>query len=95
MHSKAVLMLFCRSKSVGDLGQRSLVSCLSTSFSSETTEQILYKVHTQPPGKGGKKVYIFGPDHMTNMATMPICCKNLKRSFYMPIFVTGYQYDGP
>ena len=34
----------------------------------------------QPPGKGRKKVYIFGPGHMTKMATMPIYGKNLKKS---------------
>ena len=30
--------------------------------------------------KGGKKVYIFHPGHMTKMATMPTYGKNLKKS---------------
>ena len=34
----------------------------------------------QPPGKGGKKVYIFGPGHMTNMVAMPIYGKNFRIS---------------
>ena len=29
----------------------------------------------QPPGKREKKVYIFGPDHMTKLVAMPICDK--------------------
>ena len=32
----------------------------------------------QPPGEEVKKVCIFGLDHMTNMAAMSICGKNLK-----------------
>ena len=34
----------------------------------------------QPLDRGGKKVYIFHPDHMTKMATTPIYGKNLKKS---------------
>ena len=51
----------------------------------------------QPPGKGGKKIYIFGPGNMTQMATMPIFAKNLKtlKSFYMPIYVIGNQFMAP
>ena len=33
-----------------------------------------------PPGKGGKKVYIFGPGCMTKMVAMPMYGKNLKKS---------------
>ena len=29
------------------------------------------------------------------MATMPIYGKNLKKSFYMPIHVTAYQFNDP
>ena len=54
--------------------------CLSSTFSkllsSETTWPISFKFHIQPPGKGGKKIYIFRPGHMTKMATMPIYGKN-------------------
>ena len=66
-------MEFQRSRSLGDLGQRSHVSCLST-FSedllSETTGPISCKFHTQPP--------LFSQGHMTKMATMLINGKNLK-----------------
>ena len=34
----------------------------------------------EPPWEGGTKVYINGPGHMTKMAAMPICGKNLKKS---------------
>ena len=33
-------------------------------------------------GKGGKKVCINGPGHMTKMAAMPIYGKNLKKIFF-------------
>ena len=36
----------------------------------------------QPPGIRGKKVYIFGPGHMTKMGAMPKYGKNLKKSSY-------------
>ena len=62
----------------------SVVGCPSTSskdFSSETSGPISTKFHIQPPGNGRKKVYIiFGPRHLTKMATMPIYGKNLKKS---------------
>ena len=75
MHSDSTTMEFWRSRSFGDLGQRSHVSCLSTfskGFSSETTGPILFKFHMQPSRKGGKKLYIFYSSHMTKMATIPI-----------------------
>ena len=84
MHSNSTAKKLYRSLSIGDLSQRSLVSCLSTlskDFSSEATVPISFKFHMQPPGSGGKKVYIFGHGHMTKIATMPICDKNLKKSF--------------
>ena len=46
--------------------------CLSTflkDFSSENTGPISIKFHMQPLGKGGKKIYIFCPGHITKMAT--------------------------
>ena len=49
-------------------------------FSSETTGPISIKLHMQPPGIGGKKVYIFGPGHMTKMAAMLRYAQNLKKS---------------
>ena len=37
-----------------------------------TTGPNIIKFHMQSPGNEAKKVYIFGPGHMTKMATMPI-----------------------
>ena len=54
------ILLVC-SRSYSDLGQKSLVCCLSTfskDFSSETTRPISAKFHLQPAGKEGNKVYI-------------------------------------
>ena len=39
----------------------------------------------QPPGKGGKTVSVFGPDHMTKVATMPICGEKFKDSSLEPL----------
>ena len=50
--------------------------CLNT-FSSETALPIKAKFYMEPPWEGGTKVYINGPGHMSKMATMPICGKNL------------------
>ena len=55
-------------------------STFSKDFSSETTGPISIKFHMQPLDRGGKKVYIFRPGHMTKMAAMPIYRKNLKKS---------------
>ena len=35
----------------------------------------------QPPGKEGKKIYIFGPAHMTTVTTMPIYGKKPLKIF--------------
>ena len=62
MHSNSALTWVYRSWSFGDLGQRTLVSCLSISskdFFSETTGQILSKFHMQTPDKGVRKLYIW------------------------------------
>ena len=59
---------------------KSHVSCLSTyskCFFIETTWPVSFKFHLQSSSKGGKKIYIFGPGHMSKMAAMPICGKNL------------------
>ena len=63
------------------------ISCLSTfskGLSSETTRPISFKFHVQPSNKGGKKVYIFCPGHLTKIATMSIYGKNLKKTFSSP-----------
>ena len=57
-------------------------STFSKDFSSETTGPISIKFDMQPLDKGGKKVYIFHPDHMTKMAATPIYGKNLKKIFF-------------
>ena len=43
----------------------------SKDFSSETTEPNSIKLSMPSPSKGGKKVHISGPDHMTKIAAMP------------------------
>ena len=82
MHSNSTPKIIYRLRSFGDLGQRLLVSCLSTfskDISSETTGPISFKFPMQPSGIGGKKVYIFGPGYLTKMAPMHIYSKNLQK----------------
>ena len=50
--------------------------CLTIS-SSETALPIKAKLYMEPPWEGGTKVYINGPGHMTKMAAMPVCGKNI------------------
>ena len=69
-----------RSRSFIDLGPRSLRFTFSNFFSLETARPIETKFHVEPPWDGGMKVCSHGPGHMTNMATMPIYGKNLKKS---------------
>ena len=40
-------------------------------------------------------MYIFGLGHMTKMATVSIYAENLKESFNVPTYVTGYQFNCP
>ena len=47
---------------------------------SETAWQIKAKFYVEPPWEGRTKGYINGPGHMTKMAALPICGKNLKKS---------------
>ena len=47
-------------------------------FSSETAWPIKSKFYVEPLWKGGTKVYINDPGHMTKMVAMPIYGKNLK-----------------
>ena len=61
------------------------LSTFSKNFSSETTGPISIKFHMQPLDRGGKKVCIFHPGHMTKMAAMPIYGKNLKKSSPEPL----------
>ena len=49
-------------------------------FSLETAKLIEAKFHVKPPWDGITKICSNGPGHMTNMATMPIYGKNLKKS---------------
>ena len=44
---------------------------------SETAWPITTTFLMEPPWEGGRKVYINGPGHMTNMTAMPIYGKNL------------------
>ena len=44
----------------------------------ELQGQFHFKFNMQPSSKGGKKIYIFRPGHMTKMAAMPIYGKNVK-----------------
>ena len=50
----------------------------SNIFSSVTAWPNKAKFYVEPPWEGGTKVCINGPGHMTKMAAMPICGKNLK-----------------
>ena len=52
----------------------------SNIFSSETAWPIKAKFYVEPPFKGGTKVYINSPGHMTKMAATSIYGKNLKKS---------------
>ena len=53
----------------------------SKGFFIETTEPISSKFHMQPSSKGGQKVNIFCPGHMTKMAVFPNVVKTLKIFF--------------
>ena len=57
-------------------GHLSVVYHISNNFYSETTGPISIKLHMQPSGIGGKKVYTFDQGHMAKMASMPIYDKN-------------------
>ena len=54
-------------------------STFSNFFSLETAWPIEAKFHVEPAWDWGTKVCTNGPGHMTNMATMPINGKNLKK----------------
>ena len=70
---------------------RQSVVCLSVChphslniFSSETAWPIKVKFYMEPPWDGGMKVCSNGPGHMTKMAAIPMCGKNLKKSSLEP-----------
>ena len=66
-----------RSMSFIDLGPRSLrFATYSNFFSLETAKPIEAKFYVEPPWDRGMKVCSNGHGHMTNMAAMPIYCKN-------------------
>ena len=69
-----------RSRSFIDLHPRSLIFTFSNFFSLESFRQIEAKFHVEPPWDRGMKISSNGLCHMTNMATMPIYGKNLKKS---------------
>ena len=79
---------FKRSGTFSDLGQRSLVCCMSTFskvFFSETTwssQKLLgqFQLNLIYSLQEERKLYIFGPGHMTKIATMSIYVENLKKS---------------
>ena len=77
VQSDSTPMEFKRWRSFCDPGQSSLVRHMST-FSKDFSSKTSLIFHMQPSGKGGKKVYIFGPIHVTKMATMPSMVKALK-----------------
>ena len=65
-----------RSKSIVDLGARSLRFNILIFFSLEAAMLIEAKFHLYPPWDGGLKVCSNVPGHMTDMATRPIYGKN-------------------
>ena len=71
---------FQRSCSFIDLGPRSLRFKIFKRLSLKCARPIEAKFHVEPPGDWGTKVNTNGPGDMTNMVTMPINGKNLKKS---------------
>ena len=68
------------SRSFFDLGQKSLRFQSSNLFFTETVERFGTKAHMKAEGRMRIKIYTNELGHMTNMAAMPICGKNLKKS---------------
>ena len=62
----------------------SVVHTLLNIFFSETTGQVKVIFHMELLWDGGTKVCSNGPGHMTKVAAMPICGKNLKKSSHEP-----------
>ena len=61
-----------------------LYTCILPPFSkiffSKTDWPIKAKFHVEPSWEGGKTLYINGPGHMSEIATIPIYGKNLQKS---------------
>ena len=58
-------------------------STFSNFFFLESAWPIEAKFYMEPPLDGGMIDFSNGPDHLTNMAAMPIYGKNLKKSSSM------------
>ena len=58
-------------------------STFSNFFSLETAGPIEAKIHVEPPLDGETKVCSNGSGHMTNMATVPIYGKNIKKNLLL------------
>ena len=71
---------FQRSRSFTDLGPSHSDLIFNNFFSSRTASPIETKFHVEPPWDGRTKVYANGSGHLTKIAAMPICDKNLKKS---------------
>ena len=51
----------------------------------KVTWTIVTKLNVEPPGPEGTRIYLICPDHMTNMATMPVHGKTSKASSPEPM----------
>ena len=69
-----------RSRSFFDFGQRSLRFQCSNLFSSKSIGRFGTKVHMKALRRMRMKIYTNELGHKTNMATLPIYGKNLKKS---------------
>ena len=58
-------------------------STFSNFFSLETSAPIEAKFLVDPPWDGGRKFCLNGPGHMTKMAAISICGKNLKKNLLL------------
>ena len=68
-----------RSRPLFDLGQRLLRFQSKNLFLAETVGRFGTKAHMKASGRMGMKIYTNELGHMTNMVTMPIYGKNLKK----------------
>ena len=54
---------------------------IMSNISSKFTQPIITKFHIEPPEVEETKICSNCPGHMTNMATMPLYCKKLLKSY--------------
>ena len=66
-------------------------STFSNSFSLETPWPNEAKLHVEPPWDGVMKFCSKGPDHITKMAVMAMCNKNLKNPLSLELSSSGYS----